>query len=70
MNNFMKLAKGLTGLSCHRDIASLSEETLRMIACPFEAAEDPDALEIDGCPSELQCARCKRIWLNKEAIDE
>ena len=45
----------------------VSTEALRMIACPFEAAEDPEALEIEGCPSETQCNACKRHWLGMEA---
>ena len=39
---------------------------LKMVACPFEYAEDPDSLEIEGCPSDIQCAECKRKWLAKE----
>ena len=46
----------------------ISEDALKMIACPFEAVEDPEALEIEGCPSAGQCAACKRAWLGREAI--
>ena len=46
----------------------VSNETLKLIACPFEAVEDPDELlSIEGCPSDIQCAACKRRWLGMEA---
>ena len=48
------------------DVDSISDEGLRMIACPFESVEDPDSLEIEGCPSVKQCAICKRQWLKAE----
>lgn len=42
-------------------------DILKLIACPFEASGDPEALEIEGCPSAIQCAKCKREWLAREA---
>lgn len=66
MTNLEKLVSGLGGMivTMPREI---SGKTLAMIACPFEAVEDPDALEIDGCPSKDQCMACKGRWLAKEA---
>ena len=29
--------------------------------------DHPDALEIEGCPSEAQCAECKGRWLQQKA---
>ena len=66
MNNYEKLVSGMSGLIVNPK-TQIDDNTLRMIACPFESVEDPDALEIEGCPSEKQCAACKRQWLAKEA---
>ena len=68
MTNLKKLVNALGGLfprSTSPD--DIDNDTLRLIACPFEAVEDPDTLEIEGCPSEAQCANCKRRWLGMEA---
>lgn len=67
MTNLEKLIDTLGGLTVVQRPQDISAEDLRMVACPFEAVEDPDALEIDGCPSVTQCADCKRAWLAKEA---
>lgn len=68
MTNLKKLVTALGGLFPKTVTpADVPDETLRLIACPFEAVEDPEALEIEGCPSELQCAACKRHWLGMEA---
>lgn len=66
MTNLEKLVSGLGGIMVTTP-TDFSGKTLQMIACPFEAVEDPDALEIDGCPSAGQCAQCKAHWLMKEA---
>lgn len=65
MTNLEKLIIGLGGIivTAKPDIPAA---VMKMIACPHEAAEDPDALEIEGCPSETQCAECKKKWLAKE----
>lgn len=64
MTNLERLVTGLGGIivTAKPDIPA---GALKMIACPYEAVEDPDALEIEGCPSETQCAECKRQWLAK-----
>lgn len=67
MTNLEKMVAGLGGLIVTNSVMAISDETLRTVACPFESCEDPDALEIDGCPSVKQCAECKRIWLAAEA---
>lgn len=66
MNNLEKLVSGLGGMIVTPP-SEVSGTILKMVACPFESVEDPDALEIDGCPSEAQCAECKGRWLMKEA---
>ena len=66
MTNLEKIVSGLGGLMVTQP-KEVKGEILKLIACPFEAVEDPDALEIEGCPSETQCADCKRAWLAKEA---
>lgn len=65
MTNLEKLIIGLGGIivTAKPDIPAA---VMKMIACPYEAAEDPDALQIEGCPSETQCAVCKGKWLAKE----
>ena len=66
MTNLEKLCAHLGASLLCPDIDSISDEGLRMIACPFESVEDPDSLEIEGCPSVKQCAVCKRQWLKAE----
>ena len=66
MTNLEKIVSGLGGLMVTQP-REVKGEILRMIACPFEAVEDPDALEIEGCPSETQCAACKASWLQQKA---
>ena len=66
MTNLEKIVSGLGGLMVTQP-REVKGEILRTIACPFEAVEDPDALEIDGCPSEAQCAECKARWLQQKA---
>lgn len=66
MSNLEKLVSGLGGMIVTQP-STIKDEILRMIACPFEAVGDPDALEIEGCPSEAQCTECKGRWLMKEA---
>lgn len=65
MTNLEKMVTGLGGLLVTAK-PDIPVDVLKMIACPYEAAEDPDALEIEGCPSETQCAECKKKWLAKE----
>ena len=66
MTNLEKIVSGLGGLMVTQP-REVKGEILKMIACPFEAVEDPDALEIEGCPSEAQCAACKARWLQQKA---
>ncbi|MBR7173131.1 MAG: hypothetical protein IKD50_01715 [Clostridia bacterium] len=66
MTNLEKIVSGLGGLMVTQP-REVKGEILKMIACPFEAVEDPDALEIEGCPSEAQCAECKGCWLQQQA---
>ena len=66
MTNLEKIVSGLGGLMVTQP-REVKGEILRMIACPFEAVEDPDALAIEGCPSEAQCAECKGRWLQQKA---
>lgn len=66
MTNLEKIVSGLGGLMVTQP-REVKGEILKMIACPFEAVEDPDALEIEGCPSEAQCAKCKGHWLQQKA---
>lgn len=66
MSNLEKLVSGLGGMIVTPP-NTIKDEILQMIACPFESVEDPDAMEIEGCPSEAQCAECKGRWLMKEA---
>ena len=63
MTNLEKLITDLGGLIVTHNVMAIPDERLRAVACPFESCEDPDALEIEGCPSVHQCAECKRIWL-------
>lgn len=66
--NLKKLVMDLGGLFPKTATPDdIDVDTLRLIACPFEAVEDPDTLEIEDCPSEIQCAACKRRWLGMEA---
>lgn len=65
MTNLEKLIIGLGGIIVTGK-PNIPTGALRMIACPYEAVQDPDALEIEGCPSEIQCAECKRKWLDRE----
>lgn len=65
MTNLEKLIIGLGGIIVTQK-PSIPAGALKMVACPFEYAEDPDSLEIEGCPSDIQCAECKRKWLAKE----
>lgn len=69
MTNLELMLKGLSGFVFNvpkeEAVDKIPEEILKMIACPFEAVEDPDALEIPGCPSMTQCMACKRQWLKK-----
>lgn len=65
MTNLEKLIIGLGGIIVTAK-PEIPAGALKMIACPFEGAEDPDALEIEGCPSAIQCAECKKKWLAKE----
>ena len=67
MTNLEKLVTALGGLIVNVDPEKIRDENLRMVACPFESAEDPNALEIEGCPSVRQCAECKRNFLAAEA---
>ena len=67
MTNLEKLITDLGGLIVTHNVMAIPDEHLRAVACPFESCEDPDALEIEGCPSVHQCAECKRIWLAEEA---
>ena len=67
MTNLDMLINELTGMQIAGFPDRIQDDALRMIACPFEAVEDPDALEIEGCPSETQCAACKRAWLRRYA---
>ena len=66
MTNLERLVTGLGGIIVTQKPAEIGEKVLRLVACPFESVEDPDSLQIDGCPSETQCAECKRKWLAKE----
>lgn len=66
MTNLEKLISGLGGMIVTKP-REVSGKVLKMVACPFESVEDPDTLEIEGCPSEKQCAECKGRWLMKEA---
>ncbi len=66
MKNLEKLVSGLGGMIVTPP-STIKDDILRMIACPFEAVGDPDALEIEGCPNEIQCMTCKVEWLKKEA---
>ena len=66
MKNIEKLITDLGGIIVTAK-HNVPDKAMKMIACPYEACEDPDALEIEGCPSAGQCAECKRIWLAKEA---
>ena len=65
MTNLEKIIIGLGGIIVTAK-PEIPAETMKMIACPYEAEEDPDALEIEGCPSKTQCAECKKKWLAKE----
>ena len=72
MTNYKKMLYELTGLiqSMVPDVPpkGISDEALSWVACPFEKEEDPEKLpEIEGCPSKIQCAACKRAWLAREA---
>ena len=67
MTNLEKLITDLGGLIVTQNVVTIPDEHLRAVAWPFESCEDPDALEIEGCPSVHQCAGCKRIWLAEEA---
>ena len=66
MTNLEKLVSGLGGIMVTTP-SQIDSSVLKMVACPFEAVEDPAALEIEGCPSEAQCAQCKRRWLTAPA---
>lgn len=66
MTNIERLCAHIGAHLFAPDVDSISDEGLRMIACPFESVEDPDSLEIEGCPSVQQCAVCKRQWLKAE----
>ena len=66
MTNLEKMVSGLGGMIVTMP-SQISGKILKMVACPYESTEDPDALQIEGCPSEAQCAQCKGQWLAKEA---
>ena len=67
MNNLRYLIEGLGGIVAQNNPDMIPKEILKMVACPFEAVEDAETLEIEGCPSEEQCEACKRKWLKREA---
>lgn len=68
MNNLKKLINDLGGLYLPDvDPESVTDKTLRMINCPYIGADDGLCDEIEGSPSETQCAACKRKWLAREA---
>lgn len=69
MTNLERLITGLGGIIATAKPV-IPAGALKMIACPYESEEDPDALEIEGCPSEKQCAECKRQWLEKKVSRE
>lgn len=60
------IAKLLYGLTCNREEA-ITDETLRMVACPYDADDGAECDEYDGFPTEKMCAACKRKWLAMEA---
>lgn len=74
MTNYQKMLYELTGDKQLPDMMPevppdcVSHRALMWVACPFEKEEDPEKLpEIEGCPSRIQCAACKRAWLAREA---
>lgn len=70
MTNYKKMLLQLTKIGHIWETVpdGLPDEALMWVACPFEKEEDPEKLpEIEGCPSKIQCAACKRAWLAREA---
>lgn len=58
MNNMECL---LSALAFYKTPNMLPEGIVAMIACPYEAVEDPDETNCGG-----GCIECKRKWLSKE----
>ena len=68
MTNLAKMMIELSGCAAiSRPVSEISDEALRMVACPFTGDEWCDCDEIDGYPTDAQCAACKRKWLAAEA---
>ena len=60
------IAKLLFGLTCNRE-EDITDETLRMIACPYLADDNTECDEYEGFPTDEMCRACKLKWLAMEA---